>query len=165
MIFRRRTRALSMVEVIIGFFVLAAAGAVLFSYLGSSYRLSGMTRNRTAATFLAGNFVEEVKAHNYGQPAPASWPTVTTETSPPDGWDGAYTPDDPNYAKIDLLVYGRTNRLVFYRQLRLENGSFIGNGNNKTDKVMLTIWWREKTAENENAFKRLDVEMGVRSPW
>lgn len=162
----RRTRALSMVEIIIGFFVLTVAGAVLFSNLSSSYRFAGMTRNRTAATFLAGNFVEEVRAHQYGEPAPKSWPAVTTDTSPPSDWNEQFDAEDPNYAKIDLLVYGRATSLIFYRQLRLENGSFLDKSkSNKTDKVTYTVWWREVTAENKDAFKSLEIEMGVRSPW
>jgi type II secretory pathway pseudopilin PulG len=158
--------ALSLIEIIIGFFVIAVAGAVLFSNLSSSYRFAGMTRNRTAATLLGGNFVEEVRAHNYGQPAPKNWPTVTTDTSPPTGWDDKYDSEDPNYEKIDMLVYGRPTNLIFYRQLRLENGSFLDKTKaKKTDKVTLQIWWREENANNADKYKSLELEMGVSSPW
>ena len=165
---RRRgdLRALSLIEIIIGFLVLAIAGSVLFSNISSSYRFSGMTTNRTAATIVAGNFVEEIKAHEYGQPAPKSWPAIATDSNPPAEISDNYDPDDPNYERIEMLVYGRNARFVFYRQLRLENGSFLDSSKpNKTDKIFFTIWWREKTSQTENAFKSLVLEMGVRSPW
>jgi type II secretory pathway pseudopilin PulG len=163
---KHRVRALTLIEIIIGLMVMAVAGTVLFASLGSSYRFAGKTRNRTAATLIAGNFVEDVKAHNYGQPAPLSWPTVTTDTTPPTGWSDKYDAEDPNYTRIPMLVYGRQTRLVFYRQLRLANGSFVDSAKNeKTDKVTLVIWWREETADNIDVNKSLEVEMGVRSPW
>lgn len=160
-----RVRALTLIEIIIGLVLIALAGAVLLTNLTSNSKLAGMTRNRTAAALIARNFAEDVKAHNYGEPAPKNWPTVTTETVPPDGWNGKYDPDDPNYERIPMLVYGRPARLVFYRQLRLQNGSFLDkNIKKKTDKVTLQVWWREKNNAKEE-FKSLEIEMGVRNPW
>lgn len=164
--FQAGQSGLSLVEVIIGFLVIAIAGAVLFTHLSASYRFSGMTRNRTAAALIAGNFVEEVRAHNYGQPAPLTWPALSTESSPPTDWDNNYDPDDPNYERIEMLVYGKPARMVFYRQFSLENGSFLDKTiNEKTDKVKLKIWWREEATGKESPYKSLDIEMGVRSPW
>ncbi len=161
-----RERALSLIDVIIGFFVIAVAGAVLFTHLSASYRFSGMTRNRTAAALIAGNFVEEVRAHNYGQPAPKTWPALSTESSPPSDWDNNYDPEDPNYARIEMLVYGKPARMVFYRQFSLENGSFLDSSvKEKTDRVTLKIWWREEATGKKSPYKSLDIEMGVRSPW
>lgn len=167
MSFRRvELRALSLIEVIIGFFVMAAAGAVLFTNLNSSYRYAGMTRSRTAATLLAANFVEEIKAHNYGEKAPKSWPKVSDESAPPSDWDKGYEPEDTNYERLEMLVAGRPVEMVFYRHLTLANGSFVDEAKtSKTDRVSLTLWWREAGLQGEKGFKSLQIELGVRSPW
>lgn len=157
--------ALTLIEIIIGLVVISVAGVVLFTSLSTSYRFAGKTTNRTAATLIAGNFMEEVKAHRYGQPAPKNWPQVTADTRPPANWDDKYDPENPNYARIPMLVYGREARLVFYQQLRLANGSFLDSSKSqKTDKVTLVIWWREENP-GKTDYKSLEVELGVRSPW
>lgn len=162
---RQRLRALTLVEIIIGLVLIALAGAVLLTNLSSNSRLAGMTRNRTAAALIAANFIEDVKAHHYGEPAPKSWPEVTTDTSPPDDFSEKYDAADTNYERLEMLVYGKPVRLVFYQQLRLQNGSFLDKSKTKkTDKVTLQIWWREKNNTKVD-FKSLEIEMGVRNPW
>lgn len=159
----RRRQALSVVEMVVCFGILAFAIPVLFSSFSSSYRFSAMTRNRSAAVLLAGSFLEELKSHEYGQPAPKTWPG---DHGPPPGWDAKFNFGNPNFQRIDLLVYGRPARLEFYRQLKFENGSFIGRDpDQKTDKATLTLYWHEDIGNPKEGNKTLVAEMALSSPW
>lgn len=155
-----------MVELIIGFFIVAIALLVLYSTFAGSYRSAVMTRNRIAANYVTNSFFEEVYGHRFGQDKPGGWPTATigpvVEKDPPGDWmENGQMPD---VQELDVYIDGRPQKLVFYRQLFLANGSLIGKGSGENwDEATLVVTWREKgDQDNPGGLKTLTSKMLAR---
>ncbi len=132
---RRVQRGLSLLEVILGLAVMATAGLVMLSVFSSSTGLAVGDRNRSLAILMAENMIEDVHAHPYGAAAPDSWPLT----------EQAQT--------FMALVEGAPQQTVFHRQMRFENGSFIGNGTQSSDVAYITVSWDETLPPHADATK------------
>lgn len=152
-----KKRGFSMLDVILTTVLIAVALIALYATFGSGYRHSVMTRNQIAANFLVSSFFEEVQAHDYGNPAPPSWPVAGFGTAavadPPAGWQGA---GFPSTQSLPVYVEGRVQASNFHRQLTLANGSLVGKTPANWDEVTLTVTWEELASkDNTKGLKRL----------
>lgn len=134
----RTPRGMTLVEVLLALSVAVAALLLLSANFASSNRLARATRDRTVALVLAGNMVEDLEAHPFGTPAPASWPT---DAPPAAGWEQGGL---PSVVRIPIRVERRPQEMVFYRQLSFKNGSAVGRAAGAWDAATLTIWWSER---------------------
>ncbi len=156
----KKQRGFSMMDGILSSFLVAVALVALYGAFGGSYRHSVMTRNQIAAAFLVNSFFEEVEAHPYGSPAPASWPVASvgkvTLVDPPAGWQGA---GFPSTQTLPVYVEGRVQASNYHRQLTLANGSFLGAAQGNWDEITLTITWEESGSKvNVTGLKRLTAK-------
>ncbi len=143
----RQTRAFTLVEITVAMGLMLFGFFVFFSVFSTGSHHATQTRNRAVANVLAQSYLEEFKAHTYGDPAPKSW---TQEE------------DNP----IRLVVKGREQQFKFHKTITYQNGSFIGQSNENTDVVKMVITWRElmgnkQTEAGKDDNKKLEVEVPV----
>ena len=118
-----------------------------FSVFSTGSHHATQTRNRAVANVLAQSYLEEFKAHTYGDPAPQKWEQEE---------------DKP----LRLVIGGKEQHFKFHKTITYKNGSFVGKGNENSDIVTLVITWHEvfgsKQTEGGNGDnKQLEVEVPV----
>ena len=143
----RKDRAFTLVEITVAMGLMLFGFFVFFSVFSTGSHHATQTRNRAVANVLAQTYLEEFKAHTYGDPAPENW---TKEE------------DNP----IRLVVKGREQQFKFHKTITYHNGSFIGQSNENTDVVKMVITWRElmgnkQTEAGKDDNKKLEVEVPV----
>lgn len=124
-------RAFTLIEIAIACGLLVFGALTFLNVFSSSASFSAQSRNRTVATILAQNLLEEIEAHPYGAPAPLSW-GETTETP------------------TELWLGGRRQQMKFHKRFEYANGSFVGATDDNEDLVTVTITWREGPGNVEN---------------
>ena len=130
-------RGLSLMEVVLGVFILAIVSLILFRAFAVNKRLSVQSRDRTAAQILMSNLLEDVQAHPFGFPAPQRWPS---HSEPGPNWQSGSFPE---VEEIPAYVEGRPQQLRFHRSLNYE-GSLVGSGaGNPYDVVTAVISWND----------------------
>ena len=145
-----KQRGLTLVEIIITMVVLVFGTLVVISTFTTDLRQSTQSRERLMAALVMENLVEEVLAHPYGAPPPASWQNHPVE--------------------LTFIVEGRPEQTRFTRNVSQNkdfgNGSFLGttsvSGLN-ADKMDLQVTWREATGQgNSGVEQSLNLELTVR---
>ncbi len=126
-----KTRAFTLVEIIIAFALLIFGIVTFLSVFTSSAHLATQSRNRTVATIQAENILEEIEAHPYGSPAPQSW-------------------DEETVRPVELWLGGRESVIEISQKVEYENGSFVGNANGDFDLVTVTLTWKETMGDTDN---------------
>lgn len=146
-----RLRGFSIIEIIVALGLVIFGFFTFFSVFSTGSHHAVQTRNRAVANLLASSYLEEFKAHTYGDPAPQSW------TAPED-------------RPLRLIVGGRETQFKFTKAITFENGSFVGQSDENQDKVKIVITWRENAGDaqtTESATgggddnKKLEVEIPV----
>lgn len=140
-------RGFTLIEVTIALGLMVFAFLVFFSVFSTGSHHATQTRNRAVATVLAQSYLEEFKAHTYGDPAPKHWEEAE---------------DKP----IRLVVRAREQEFKFHKTITYQNESFIGNSNENSDLVKIVITWREQrgtkqTEAGTDDNKQLEVEVPV----
>jgi len=124
-----RRRGFTILEVVLALAVIAVAFLVLFSIFGSGARHAVQTRNRTMGMLVAQSIMEDLRGHQYGQPAPASWPIGPT----------------PKTESFAFYVDGKPQEMVFRKQVTLDNGSLVGAAAGDADRATIVVSWDELT--------------------
>jgi len=143
----REQHAFSVIEIVIALGLVVVGFFTFFSVFSTGSHHAKQTRNRAVANLLAQSYLEEFKAHTYGDPEPKHW---------------AQEEDNP----IRLVVGGREQQFKFHKTLTYQNGSFVGKSQENTDLIKLVISWRElpgdrQTEDAAEDNKQLEVEVPV----
>ena len=143
----RRSKAFSVVEIVIALGLITFGFLTFFSVFSTSSHHATQTRNRAVANVLAQSYLEEFKAHPYGDAAPAHW---------------SEEEDKP----LRLVVGGREQQFKFHKTITYRNGCFVGQSDENSDVVKIVITWREtfgskqtEAASDDN--KQLEAEVPV----
>ncbi|HXE73498.1 MAG TPA: prepilin-type N-terminal cleavage/methylation domain-containing protein [Candidatus Nitrosotenuis sp.] len=134
-------RGFTIIEILITMLVLAACFVALFMVFSGGARQAVASRNRTVAMLWAQSLLEEIRAHPYGTPEPASWKV-----------------EQP--APVRVWVEGRPQDMTFTQKITYANASFIGKSSQDTDEITLTISWREASAQGDG-IESLTVKTAV----
>lgn len=124
--FRTSRQALGLVEVILALSILLVAFLFVFSSFAGSARHAVQSRNRKLAILTAKSALEEVLAHPFGTAAPAEWPL-----------------EDVRKVNYTFIVSGRPQLAEFSLEMKLENGSLVGKGEQQFDRVTVLVGWHE----------------------
>lgn len=140
-------RGFSLVELVIAMALIVFGFFTFFSVFSTSSHHAKQTRNRAVANVLAQSYLEEFKAHTYGDPAPKSW-------------------EEAEDRPIRLVVRGRVQDFKFHKTIAYKNGSFVGKSNADNDVVKMVITWREQPGDRQTEAdnddnKQLEVEVPV----
>ena len=139
-------RGFSLVEIIVALGLVMFGFFTFFSVFSTGSHHAIQTRNRAVANLMAQSYLEEFKAHTYGDPAPEVW--SEEEESP-----------------IRLVVRGREVQFKFHKEITYQNGSFVGESDENSDVVRITITWREgvgdSQTEGSDDNKKLQAEIPV----
>lgn len=136
----------TVVELLIAAALIMFGFFTFFSVFSTSSHHATQTRNRAVANLLAQSYLEEFKAHNYGDPAPTSWSTQE---------------DRP----FRMVINGREAQFKFHKSITFANQSFIGKGKNENqDLAKIVITWKEihgtdQTTGGTQDNKQLEVEV------
>ena len=122
----------SLTEVIMACFLILVGFVVLFGVFSSSGSLAMQSRNRSLANILAQSWMEEIRAHPYGAPAPDNW-TQEVET-PVVSW-----------------VEGNPQEMVFWKTISYANGSFVGTAAEDFDEVTIVFEWDERVGKRQTS--------------
>lgn len=134
-------RGFSIVEIIVALGLVLLGFFTFFSVFSTGSHHAIQTRNRAVANLLAQSYLEEFKAHTYGDPAPESW---TQEEDRP----------------LRLVVRGREVQFKFHKKITYENGSFVGESDENQDKVKIVITWREAVGNRQTENDDEDAPQG-----
>ncbi|MEW6279362.1 MAG: hypothetical protein AB1758_12105 [Candidatus Eremiobacterota bacterium] len=135
-------RGFTLVEAILAFFLLVVAFLVLFSIFSGGARHAVQSRNRTVAMVYAQSFLEEVRAHPYGQPEPEAWKQARVYP-------------------VAVYVEGRPQTMEFNQEVTYRNESFVKSSvDQDVDEVTLRLTWREGLGDNAHE-KELLVKTAV----
>jgi type II secretory pathway pseudopilin PulG len=118
---------MALIELILGLGVVVVAFLVIFSIFSGSARHAVQSRNHTLAMLVAESMLEELRAHNYGDAAPQSWPV-----------------DKFNDDAFVMVVEGLPQQMLFHKKISFANSSFIGKNDSDSDKASITVTWEEK---------------------
>lgn len=121
---RLQRNGFTVVEILIAAALVMFGFFTFFSVFSTSSAHATQTRNRAVANLLAQSYMEEFKAHNYGDPAPVSW---TTEEDRP----------------FRMVINGRETAFKFHKSITFSNGSFIGKSPKNQDLAKIVITWKE----------------------
>lgn len=139
-------RAFSLVEIIVALGLVVFGFFTFFSVFSTGSHHAIQTRNRAVANLMAQSYLEEFKAHTYGDPAPEAW-----------GVDE----DRP----LRLVVRGREVEFKFHKEITFKNGSFVGESDENNDVARITITWREGVGDSQTGGaddnKKLQAEVPV----
>ncbi len=132
----------TIIEVIVTIAVLVVGILVIISSFSLNLRESAQSRQRLLADVVLENLVEEVLAHPYGEPPPASW--------------------TGGKKSFEFIVEGR-RQLTEVTQNVLQasdgNGSYFGKSERDTDRLTLSVEWQEASVERPQV---LSVDLTVR---
>lgn len=120
----RPNRGLTIMEIMIAALLVMFGFFTFFSVFSTGSHHATQTRNRAVANLMAQSIMEEFKAHNYGDPAPASW---SVEEERP----------------FRMVIGDRESVFKFHKAITFENGSFIGNDTKDQDLATIVITWKE----------------------
>lgn len=136
----------SIVEIIIALGLVLFGFFTFFSVFSTGSHHAIQTRNRAVANLLAQSYLEEFKAHTYGDSAPEHW---------------GQEEDKP----LRLVVRGREIQFKFHKEITYQNGSFVGQSDENTDRVKILITWREAVGDSQTEGadnnKKLEAEVPV----
>ena len=139
-------RGFSIVEIIVALGLVLFGFFTFFSVFSTGSHHAIQTRNRAVANLMAQSYLEEFKAHTYGDPAPSIW---SKEEEKP----------------LRLVVRGREVQFKFHKEITYQNGSFVGKSNENTDRVKIRITWREAVGDSQTGGaddnKKLEAEIPV----
>ena len=135
-----------MVEIIVALALVVLGFFTFFSVFSTGSHHAIQTRNRAVANLLIQSYLEEFKAHPYGDPAPESW---TSEE------------DNP----LRLVVRGREVQFKFHKEITFKNGSFVGESPENQDVAKVVVTWREGVGNSQTDGgednKKLEAEVPV----
>lgn len=131
-----KRRGLGLIELVLAFAVFVVAALFVFTVFGGSSRHAVQSRSRKLAIMTAQNLLEEAKGHEFGTPAPESWPL-----------------DQEKPVKYRFVVYGRESMAEFRAKIELENRSLIGESEEDFDRVTVTIRWDAGLSGDEAEMK------------
>lgn len=139
-----RQSGFSLVEAAITVGILVLALLLLLAVFGLSLRHGTQSRNAVLAKMEAENMIEEVLAHPYGSPAPATW----AGTQPL------------------VVVEGRRVETALATQVEVArdlggNGSLLGEGPGDVDVVRIRVRWKEPRGRGQ-VEEELTVPLTVR---
>ncbi len=126
----RKKRGFSLMEIIIALAVTVVALVAFLTVFSSSNTHAVQSRNRSVAILMVQSLMDDIETHTYGDPEPIWW-TQTTE--------------DP----VTVWVSGRQQKMEFQKEITYQNGSLIGNSNNSSDLVTITVTWREGIGDSQ----------------
>jgi prepilin-type N-terminal cleavage/methylation domain-containing protein len=139
-----KNRGFSLIEIMIALAVSVVALLSFLTVFTNNNNHAVGSRNRSVAILLAESLMDDIDAHTYGNPEPLRW---TRET------------EDP----VSVWVSGREQKMEFHKSVTYENGSFVGQGNDSSDLVTITLSWREGFG-NDQASGNQNKELQVRVP-
>ncbi|MCE1245160.1 MAG: hypothetical protein LWY06_00780 [Firmicutes bacterium] len=113
-----------MTEVVIATFIIFIGFFIMITVFKLSALHATQSRHLVIAQMIADSLMEEMRAHTYGDPAPAYW------TEP---------------EQVLTVFQGRKIQISFEKKIEYKNGSFIGKKDDDTDEVTVTIRWVEGT--------------------
>ena len=126
----QRIRGFSLAEVIVACGVMVFGVFVFFSVFSSSSHHATQTQNRTIAHMMAESYLEEFKAHPYGDEIPKHWEEKVEQP-------------------VTMFIKSRAKKMTFHKLIEFENGSFVGKSQGNQDKVTLIITWEENVGSKE----------------
>lgn len=123
-------RAFSLTEIVIALLLIAVALSILLVSWKRSRQLAALTRNRAAAVLQAENLLEEIRAHRFGQPAPASWQA-------------------PHLPPLEIWVNEKRQSLSIRQELSYKTGAFVGKPapDKSRDEVTIKLTWDNPSGE------------------
>ena len=136
-----RRRGLGLVELLVAMALVVTAVLTLITVFSRGSRHAVMSRNRTVGILVCHSTMDELKAHNFGKPAPQSW-------------------DEPKQAPVTIYLEGRPQLMEFKRTISFSTGSFVGKTSGNTDEVTIKVEWDEGIGEN-NGHKEMSVKVPV----
>lgn len=125
-----KNRAFSLAEVIVACGVMVFGVFVFFSVFSTSSHHATQTQNRTIAHLMAESYMEEFKAHPYGEQIPKHW-------------------EEKEENPVTMVIKERPKTLTFHKSIEFKNGSFVGKSSENTDLVTLIITWEENVGNKE----------------
>ena len=134
-------RGLGLVELLVAMALVVTAVLTLITVFSRSSRHAVMSRNRTVGILVCHSTMDEMKAHMFGKPAPASW-------------------DEPKQAPVTIYLEGRPQLMEFKRTISYSTGSFVGKAAGNTDEVTIKVEWDEGIGQN-NGHKEMSVKVPV----
>lgn len=129
-----RRRGVGVVELVLALAVFVVAAIFVFSVFGKSARHAVQSRNRKLALMTAQSYLEEIRGHEYGRPAPSTWPL-----------------GEPITVDYPFYVNGKEVLAEFKVSLKLETESLVGKSDKDFDRATLTVHWDEGLSGNEQA--------------
>jgi len=121
-----KRRGFNLVEIILALAVLLVAFVYTFSAFSKSARHAVQSRNRKLAILTAQSLLEEVRAHEWGRPAPKQWPL-----------------DKFGPVSYQFVVSKRQQKADFEVELQLQTGALIGKVVEPSDKAIVKVRWEE----------------------
>lgn len=121
---RKNRNGLTIIEVLVSTFIIFTGFFIMISVFKLSTLHATQSRHQVLAEMVADSMIEEIIAHNYGDPAPPSW------TEP---------------VEILSVFQGRKLFVKFEKTIDYQNGSFINKGEGDTDEITIKIKWTEGT--------------------
>jgi hypothetical protein len=113
-----------MAEVLVSIFIIFTGFFIMITVFKLSALHATQSRHLVLAELVADSLIEEMSAHNYGDPAPASW------TEP---------------EEVLTVFQGRKLYVKYEKKIEYLNGSFVGKSKDDTDEIMITVKWVEGT--------------------
>lgn len=144
----RQARGFTVIEILMALGMAAVGLLVILSVFSSSSAHALQSRNRSVAILMANSLMDDIESHTYGDPEPTAW---TVEDEEP----------------VTVYVVGRQQHMRFHKQIRYENGSFVGQSAGNSDVVTLTITWKEGPGDDQvqqagsNDNKELEIRVPV----
>ncbi len=121
---KRHPHGFTMTEVLVSMFIIFTGFFVLISVFKLSTLHATQSRHQVLAELVADSMIEEITAHDYGDPDPPSW------TEP---------------QEMLSVFQGKKLYIKFEKIIEYKNGSFIGKTDDNTDEITIRIRWVEGT--------------------
>lgn len=125
-------------ELCIAAFVIVVGLMTMIGAYSLFYRMAVKSRSRIYAELVAKNMMERISCHHYGDPMPLKW----TE----DEVLRYYSEANPGRV-TGTSQEVNPNVVTFKKEIKFENGSFIGKTHHNYDIVTVTITWSEASPE------------------
>lgn len=138
-------RGFSLIEILIALGVSVVALVAFLTIFSNSSDHAVGSRNRSVAIIICEGLMDDIEAHTYGNPEPQVWSRA--EESP-----------------VEVWVNGRRQQMKFHKSVTYENGSFVGNSNESSDLVTITISWRDGFGNQQASVGDNNKELQVRVP-
>lgn len=134
---RVQSRGINLIEILLATCVLLVAFVFVITAFSGSARQAIQSRNRKLAILTAQSWLDEVRAHDFGKPAPASWPI-----------------NKPGLETYRFVVSGKEQLAEFPVEMTFENGSLIGKGLENFDRVTIVVRWEETLSGDAQSQQR-----------